>query len=689
MHFLHKNNSRLLLFSLLGVATGLTSCVMDSFEDLSEESERKMLTRGEYYVAFEFDTGDGSATRASNGDIVDGSHQEHDIGAEGNYVIYFNEDDEVVEVTELYGEHVEHPQDYVEGRYISRFNVDAEFEVPHACLVVLNAEKFNGNFFGDCIGKKKEDVMKQVWSSSDPKTIGRDGERFTMTNSIYFDGTGKVIDVVELPEGVIQDGRDPLDESKVVLARVERMVSKFTFTYIDQSTGNPAEHPRAGVVYDPVKGEEDLIYYNGHDEDGVPNYETRKWKMRATGWGINAYEDHEYLFRQFEETEDYFGGWKDPEKWRVYWSVDGHYDDDALPYSWQYRRAIDKMIYGEDVTRYLYYYEELDKLGTRKLTNYSYNDFVNASAGEGFERNVYTPENTYDYNSIYKYLDNRADVLAGTHLIVTAELLSDLDGDNYYEPATVFRDRASVFYKNFQDLFTSQVFALNKFLQSQTNMKFHYYNWDNDEDPLNGTIFYVRPHALPYEGERYQLYYNNELVNFRNATDFLKINGKNVYQRAEVKDGDGKLLFHTDGFTIQLEDGTKMPIYQLKAGLEDTNENLKNDNNFIEFKYAEQGMSYENIVQSIVYEWLGAVDHFNEGKMYYYYPAKINDSLCGTVRNAWYQYTMSKIKKIGTSVDDPNQPIVPIHVPLNSRVLIKIELIDWHRIKTDVPIIGL
>ena len=109
---------------------------------------------------------------------------------------------------------------------------------------------------------------------------------------------------------------------------------------------------------------------------------------------------------------------------------------------------------------------------------------------------------------------------------------------------------------------------------------------------------------------------------------------------------------------------------------------------------------YRNIVKSLLYEWLGALDHFSDGKMYYSAPVLHNGAGksekernkyvlgdYGVVRNNWYKFNLSTITGMGTSVDNPGDPIVPNRVDINDVINVKISILDWCLQGTDAPIL--
>ena len=94
----------------------------------------------------------------------------------------------------------------------------------------------------------------------------------------------------------------------------------------------------------------------------------------------------------------------------------------------------------------------------------------------------------------------------------------------------------------------------------------------------------------------------------------------------------------------------------------------------------------------MLYEWLGSIDHFNQGKMYYSHGVVDNPPIVdgktlryGVVRNNWYRFNLTNITGIGIPVDDINQPIVPERIGLDDQINFTIKIIDWHDVNLNIP----
>ena len=716
-----------LLIGCTVFAVSTSSCIMDRFDDV--DGPVHMLPKGKYVIGFRFQELEPS-TRAATGEYDDGEHFEHEIGSDGNYVIFFDANKTVIDVLPLYGTHDE-PSGYIEGTYLARYDVDEEeFVRPEYCMAILNA----GHVGSVNKGAKAEDIVNDmIVEGVHPLSIGFDGNgRFTMTNTVYISGGEKTY-LFEIPEEVIQDYREPHDPEKVIHATVERMVAKFDFSTenVDgkyKETGLPSGLPEdCKELFVADEKDQDFIYFTHFDDDGAPQYELRKWKAAITGWSMNALAKEEYSFKHVEPDMNPYQGWNwnDEAGLRSDWAIDKYYKNDSKDYPWQYRRAVTAPLMAT--------YEKLEKENNNHLLNFSYDDIVRMSAIEGekngYTRSMYTPENTYDFDFYKKEenkstylgslapdnlgvmiqrLDERTDVLAGTHLIVTARLLTNIDGDGYKVEENLYRDRSSMFYRGERNCFNKLITTFNYDLQSQLGMRYHYYEWTDEDKNLPsknqsvpGQQMIIMPegmYSLYYvanDGKEYELHYRNLAKDDDNtpgpAEEAMIKDGYQFFKKAEVEDGDGKVIINTDQLVIR---DTKDPTADITIHAY-TYEEYKKWLSDPTYEMIPLREATRNDITSLIYEWTGAVDHFNEGRMYYFKPAGlyqigIDDKtkqpiyFCGTVRNNWYQYSLKRINSIGTSIDDPTQPIVPQLVPVNSQIELNLKMIDWHNVNAGI-----
>lgn len=710
---------------------------------------------------FKIETGEDDMDTRASGDLVNGSVDEHKIGETGNYAFFFKTDGSLYRTEELTlydaadndcGEVTDNTpstgKHKVEKIYRTRLDLrdsDGEIEKELQCLVVLNGDPI----FGELEDLKTlDEFLEFSWTcNGDPMTgIGRDGDLFTMTNSSYVDD-GEVfcavpIDVEKLYTPLEVDGVDP---QKIVTIHVERMLAKFTFevevndTEIDGPGFKKFMDGDGKILYYEITPTNNIITYcSGIDSDNEdsPILEEVKFKIRVTGWGINALERKSNAYKKINTTT-YFTNWNDAENYRSYWAEDAHYgaldlfqrlDDtnDAedqnnagnhydprfyTSYPWQFRRSVNNGV------SFDYYDKHIDatngNLNGNYLWNYSFTDLNNSK----FDKLIYVPENTYDAEEVRMWgHDNRENVLAGTHLIIGAELLTDLDGDGIYEPNELWRDRTGVYYSDSTFCFWSLVRSFNLALQSHVYMDYTRFKWKEDDGidiaprsalTMSGNFLRELDEFDKKEGEnwngykehqgsKYYLCFNDDKYSDADSKKRTQIDEYsvvksyegNLFRPAIVTGGDGQVLPWPDPsndycMTIRGEDGSPLDIYEsISIEYSEDRDNGQGGMRIVTGVRAKTQVDARDI-KSMLYEWTGAVDHFKDGKMYYAAPAELTGaggaaSIYGVVRNGWYKYKLSDIQVIGTSVDNVDEPIVPNKVITHDQLNITVDIIDWH-----------
>ena len=733
------------------VCFAFTSCARDYFSDDFVSKDESNSTF--YYLTIQLQLNDNSlSTRATetNGDDLEyGEHDEHMIGKDNNIIILFKKDKEGVEklfgvfdLTSLTG-HEHNTEDgrpneedpgtnkdnnvneNIEAihRYSTKFPADGEAFLPTSCLVVLNcSEAIHEKLKAFNIGNTPVDeILRVIWDKDDAKDNPRDigfadteHKYFTMTNSIYFDNNEKQAEVA-IPKDFIAKS---LMAAKPVTIRVERMVSKFSFELPNKENPN---------IFQLSQKRDMIIFGGSFNDDGSPKLLARNWRIVLTGWNMNALETQSNLFKNIDNT-DYFegysdqGDWNHPANYRSHWSQDPHYFIEDYP--WQYRKAIDyKLVSYENKVK--------DEKDENYLRNYSFNALGLGGSESGPESGpensfqktpIYIPENTYDASSVNGQLDSRDDLLAGTHLLVGAEFQIKLEetdleqGKEYIDkyfvkhkeekedviwatPKHLFRDRNGFYYLSERECVASLVHDFNQLLNSQGFMVFtHYWFW-NIENAENEVMI------AKTEGE-YSLYYkdNNGKWDKLTAKKILEegqeFDDEELMPIATLRGGDGKRLPWIDKLleADRLAIGKEVPsdggapslvIYYPK----------ENDYGTLipdEEKEFKETKSEKNFIKSMLYEWLGSIDHFNEGKMYYSHGVVDNPPIIdgkklryGAVRNNWYQFQLRDVTSFGTPVDDLDQPIVPERNGLKDQINFTIRILGWHDVETSIPLVDL
>ena len=699
----------LFFLQALFVALAFLSCTKDRMTVGPKESGAPNPDKGSIYIKIVTGGEDAASTRADSGDLapdsggehdsgdlVNGTEAEHLIGMSGNYAIFFDEGEKFYALSELTltnsnsfvhdedGDDLnDHQREAVYGARIVAADEEQAQEFPSWCLVVLNGQPLEEQLTSLTIEDSVKDVEKILCSPAADEplySIGANGPGFgknedglfVMSNASYVKD-GKVITAVPIPDPAdfIQE-TGIVDPDKILYIHVERMLAKFSLEI--------GQHDDEDQLIYLNRSASPIFLFDKLEKTGndiAINTKTVPWRVRLTGWSMNALETESYLFKQIDDASvaNYPSNWNDPENYRTYWSVDSHYEDDTYP--WQYRDMRDRR---KDIYPNFHHYSFLKDEDTDNnlLHNYSYEEmFGNGKNPDFDQRVIYTPENTYDYLSrqdqFSQDLDGREHLLAGTHLIIGAELQTYLN--DAWDSRDLFRDRYGIYYGTAADCLLSLNHGFNRTLTSQMTMKYTYFNWDNPNDPENGTIRV----AVPKAGS-YNLYYGDEKMTF--DSQYAE------YDLAEalIKDGDGKRMPWPKDveLDIRTDEGAKLEIYAYKEI--DHGENKRQE----EYDPTNKLDFTKNDIMSLLFEWVGAVDHFSDGKMYY--PAPVTnpfssaDGFYGTIRNNWYRYVLKGVKSIGTPVDDPGQPIVPLDVRTHDQLNISINILGWHTEERGVPI---
>lgn len=528
------------------------------------------------------------------------------------------------------------------------------------CYVVLNT-----GLTIEALQRYKRNELIEMRTTS-PYFYDKKGERyFTMCSSVYVENGQKKIHTEVDTDKIYQSYQETIEQAwkgnAAVTAYVERLAARFTLRFDNEAFNAPD----ADRVFVPNLN--NIVLYSGLTDGGVPLYKDKDeatgipltYKVRITGWGLNALERELYLFRHFDANGGYFTNWFNSAYKRAYWSVDYNYGNAVYPL--QYRKVIDNS--GIPV------YQNANNI----LLNLPY-DELNA---DGFmPRYKYAPENTFDFTDaqLSAALEGKPELLAGTHLIVCAEVLSNIEDPTVWGPHEILRDRNGSFYRDERDCAKALVTIMNNHLKTHASLKFTFWDWT-----LGGVEYKL---FAKTKGE-YSLYYGTRRLDAK-YVDELYDQGVSLLAVAEFKGSDGKRVLWNDNFKILDDKGNPLQTY---SNIDEVNS--KNDVWLRE--------STVNDLKSVIFEHVGAVDHFNDGKMYYAVPiGYISDgrsvegqsdtySIYGVVRNSTYDILIKSVSGLGAAVDDPDQPIVPNDATTSDHLFIGFDILDWHEIDQTVP----
>lgn len=518
---------------------------------------------------------------------------------------------------------------------------------------------------------------------------------FTMSSSMVVkttkaeDGTESKSVVAATESDALQNHLQPTKE----LARqnpfkmyVERAQSKYTVLFNKKNDDTSVQYyfDNTGATsgkYIPVTH---LIYeYSDEQKDFTPNADNqglryvtkysrnssvsvrnkvevktaKGWKVNIAGWGVNALEKNEYLFKQIDPSakvsEDYFNGWESSKyPYRNYWAEDKNYSDGVYPD--QYREVLAWNGNNELKT------DPSVKTGTKDATlNYFNFEELNKKAPH-----QYSPENTFNTKvfgenaDLTEAYESKAFLRTGTHIIVAAQLLLDGfdvdDNKNHYADPAIGPDGlvTSVADK----LYMNGIYWSKEAYQEYVAEYLAYWmltdeNQTEDKFGPNDGNFYVQ---------------DNNGYRLAKGADF-------ELKAANIKGGDGWVyLSPNDGVTLYTKTTDEEGHDKYVA--------IKSE------KYKNLAYEHQDLMAG----------HFTNGRMYYAVPVEHNKRASkdpiiatgdyGAVRNHWYSFTVNNIFSVGTPVDDPDEPIIPNPEPKNPGLGVEINIINWHKVSTGVDI---
>lgn len=721
-----------------------------------------------------------SSTRAT--DTVFGSASEHEIDfttAHECYAIFFTTTNNIKTVkyikplyynqqlTDSYtpsstdlGEYTVFAVAYVpkDDVQLTRLDYDSDEEFAKAetkpkisdVLVVLNGgkvyKKFHDLIYGDDDSDEvisditPEQVREITWDY--PMIVGEHFEKisndgpiginskglFTMTNSAYLSPEGKLMTVRELEKPFYSSVEDYLKASSPTpnaQIQVERMVAKFsepslaTEVFGSERFFRPSDNVPHLVVYD----------WDGEDSHS----QEIDWRIHLLGWTINGGETQSYLFKKIKSVNtDYldwsFSLWNNPTQKRSYWSEDPHYDNEESHfYPWQFRLAA-------DLNKTVSWQAGTNQKMTPVLRYSTFNE-INWNPVLYFGENTFKPNPERNWD-----LDSRTELLAGSHLILTAEIyLKGQESNGSYLPdfgtvSHLYSDRIQRYYLKEIDFFKMFVSEFQNTVSTQWSMKFNLLDWDNPTNKIDSKyqaspegdykLYYrcpenefnslaqsnidlydkINQEAPPYKdkesepGDEDNVTYVFREMTFSIIDAIYEVNQRLEFglfsHNAQIYQGDGRVIPWHDRFHVRKLN----PLWKSEVETPDIPALIPLNFINIEGETPEQitGRSpnfdfRKNIYRSFIREWWGPVDHYNGGRMYYSgsiaHQNGKSDYLTkyyGTVRNHWYKFTITSINGIGTPVDDPNQLIIPDKYAYKDQMGVHTELVGWHLKDTQI-----
>lgn len=671
---------------------GLSACIADDVGGTADVAPDEDSATGVRYLSLRVGTADSDSLKAAvrdsgtdfevGSEFENGTDFEHTVDFSGkseNVLIFITGDWKysgysVLEFDRYSAQGEGYDKNKAEASYIGFLHPQDIFEInnmPEYGMVVVNAHNIT-----EALNELQpevstiEDVLALVDCAEDSHVPGRSGNYFTMTSAAYLDQKTDVWQhsvVFKIDKTKIFDNRQQAVIQPAATAVVERMSAKFNLSL-------PGAINRQGVNFLPDGGRAQVIVCNYID--GQPSYNNRTWTCSVSAWGINKYEPESYYFRNItggfrDETAIYSGtypynygetisnvffkDWNKPSEYRTLWAIDPHYSTGTYPT--QYRQAVDNQS--------VEYYGKEDRQPS--LAYVSYNELSSDLSGFDVENGcatLYSPENTFPDNRVSGHWQHD---LAGCEVVIGAQI--HVNGvDDKRADYDLFRNRIGVFYPSKRDFANYFISTINTQLASQSTMTYRYYNW-NEPESNSGTSL----KTFKVDNTGYKLYYRGVPLTAEVMASLEKMTIP-----ATIENGDGKVIPWVDGMSI---------------GRRKVNPDTYEEEGEVNYHY----ISVDDF-KSLIYDWIGAFDHFNRGRMVYSVPVryratkeqvsaskytpKVGDY--GVVRNAWYRIAVDEINSLGTPVDDPDQPIIPYEANLENSIMMEINVLDWHKFETDV-----
>lgn len=595
---------------------------------------------------------------------------------------------------------------------------------------------------------KYEDEDRSKWNTAgEHGIIGfNDAGLFTMTNSVYYDEDKNLVIATPVTGQAYKSVKDYLDLKEknpnikpTATVYVERMVAKFSAPTFD------TEVIGSNRVFRPDQNALPMVVYSWDGENPVPVQ--KNWRIHLLGWAINGDESETYLFKKIPDPIDLnnwnFTSWNDATNHRSYWSIDPHYstepdEKDAYDfYPWQFRKAADR----EDIIS-IQAGLNLGSAGDENNnTSYqrvpvlrynSFNDVLNSWAWRNelhVHENTFDPEGDwYDRGNTNSFLDDRASMLAGPHLLIAGELYLEQEGGSYLGQFgtvdNIYSDRIRRYYMTEADFFKMFVREFNRALVAQEKMSFDVYDWDENSSgksqhryqafPSGECRLFLRqkkedsrvfdPNARTIEGltpkfangstdERDKDFKFTEVT--MDMVDALFTGGYSLSALANVRNGDGRLIPWIEGEDTDKDVDTNWEEFGLVVRAPDGSRLRYNTNQETgDPEYTEDNTDWSyDMYKSLFYEWFGPIDHYYKGYMYYAGDIRHKDvtdennhKYYGTVRNHWYKFRVEAINSLGIPVDDPDQLIIPGKYNYRDQIIVYLDILGWHSRETIIDI---
>ncbi|MCH5225458.1 MAG: Mfa1 fimbrilin C-terminal domain-containing protein [Muribaculaceae bacterium] len=508
---------------------------------------------------------------------------------------------------------------------------------------------------------------------------------------------------------------------------LERMQAKFTLTFEDQKgvkhylaesgelhAGDDGfwkqSHIvfKSGVDFNPTQEIKYVKTFTPRTADAKPTYTIEKaasWKINIMGWGVNAVESKENIFKKIGASANYFTGWNTNaySHIRNFWAEDLNYSSTAFPD--QYREARTVNANGEIVVdRSIKAYNDVTP--SPSLTYFNFSELTQPATHQYSPENTFSTDafidgsNTNSLDDVATANKSQAYMRAGTHLILTSQLLIEEFDDAGVYKADSFNSNGGA-YDSSKSITEEGNHGLSKYLMNdifwseeaylEYVAEYLGYWMQEDEETFgkNDGIFYYSP-PISENNPRYinNTYLKVEPLYAQGADGWVHIipDIDEIYNNTEKLYLVGENIKKESQLTEEEKDDEKIEdkliVFYSKFP------NLNTDD------------AYKPITRAM-FEVLALshpeyfAQHYNRGRMYYAIPVQHYDNngmtnlvtgKYGVVRNHWYSFNVTNFSGVGTPVDVPEQKIIPNNERSFDQLGITLSILPWHVMSEEVDI---
>lgn len=709
--------------STLGIVTILfmaslipSGCVEDNFTDCTPEPPR-MVEILNAHISLQVNLPASAASRAiGDKDLEDGDESEYAIApGDHHLMIFFNKEmysDEINQsfpsvIMRVSADKKQKPNDKnitltvsdvfaVDGRtfgvdIVDSIAMNAFLQNVAHCYIILNSNLDVKDINGINLGGLRN-------MSTTDYSIKIDGtEYFTMTTSVYLNSSNSVEYAFQINPTNIFSTPEEAKKKPAIIAWVERMAAKHTLKFASGTGYTDTDHT--------INGEGTVKIYkrftlnnNGYDIEA----DEVEYQVKVLGYGVNATEKAARFFKKID-SKTYYLEWNDAGRKRCYWTDDLHYNiqGNVKNYPHQFRKALET----DTVNEYhggVYKGDKGDKIDPTSigsgfyLTYRSFNEFTGGEGNTSYPERFYSHENTYNdegksskathedkINKEMNTLFERGCYTAGTHLIIAAQL----NIHSFPQGTDLYYCQNNIFYNSADSVMRVKLELLNKVVLpgGASSMRLLAADWKGHtgttySDDANDYLTQIswQPNAFLW-------------IKNGNRTRKVEVTADNqdlTLIPAEISGGDGELLIAPADASAQYF----IAPQKTDGSMDDRTYEVTIDGMTQTASMATE-LTYNQVV-SLFHKFIGTIQHFNKGYMYYAVPILHNTKEMkptswrtvgdiGVVRNNWYEITVNKVTDVGRPVDDPDQPIIP-YMDVNRDYLnVNVRILDWHNIRQE------